>query len=295
MLYLYIALSAAAAAAAAALFVWFNNGCIKVSRRKISLEGAGRLKIIHLSDLHGKRFGRGNVRLIKRVAEEKPDFIVVTGDIIHRYTPANTQTAERLISALAQLAPVLYVAGNHEMRNKGYRFLRKQLMEAGATVLDDEVTAVCGVTVAGLNGASLRNDKIYKITPQASPKILLAHEPQFFEKYASAGYDLVFCGHAHGGQWRIPFTGIGLYAPGQGRFPEYTAGAHTVVIPPESEAPRLAHRSVGPSVFNCHSERSEESEKAGHTCTMVVSRGLGNSSFPLRLFNRPEIVVAEIN
>lgn len=127
-------------------------------------------------------------------------------------------------------------------------------------MLDDRSVEICGITVAGLNGASLRNDKIEKITPTVSPKILLAHEPQFFEKYVGAGYDLTLCGHAHGGQWRIPFTGIGLYAPGQGAFPKYTAGVH---------------------------------EKDGKA--MIISRGLGNSEFPLRLFNRPEIVVIEIN
>ncbi|MDE7439761.1 MAG: hypothetical protein K2N23_04565 [Clostridia bacterium] len=70
----------------------------------------------------------------------------------------------------------------------------------------------------------------------------------------------MLCGHAHGGQWRIPFTRIGLFAPGQGKFPKYTSGVH---------------------------------EKGNGA--MVISRGLGNSEFPLRLFNRPEIVIIEIN
>ena len=260
MIYLYITAGVAAFIALCALFVWFNNSCLKVPRVKRKIEGAPKLKIVHLSDLHGKRFGRGNVRLISRVLRERPDFIAVTGDIIHLYTQNNICVAAEAVSALKEIAPVLYVSGNHEMRNKGYRGFRKILIEAGATVLDDTVTASCGITVAGLNAASLRNDKIQKITPDVSPKILLAHEPQFFEKYVGAGYDLVLCGHAHGGQWRVPFTGIGLYAPGQGKFPKYTAGVHT---------------------------------KDGRA--MVISRGLGNSEFPLRLFNRPEIVVIEIN
>ena len=73
------------------------------------------------------------------------------------------------------------------------------------------------------------------------------------ESYAAAGADLVFCGHAHGGQIRLPAVG-GLFAPGQGPLPEYTAGLY----------------------------QAEET-------TMLVSRGLGNSVFPLRVFNRPEI------
>lgn len=260
MIYLYTALGAVGFLCVTALFVWFNNSALKVTRVKRRIEGAPGLKIVHLSDLHGKRFGRKSVRLIETVARQAPDFIAVSGDIIHIYTQKNICVAAEVVSALKEISPVLYVAGNHEMRNKGYRNLRKILIEAGATVLDDRSAEVCGITVTGLNGASLRNDTIEKITPDVSPKILLAHEPQFFEKYINAGYDLILCGHAHGGQWRIPFTGIGLYAPGQGKFPKYTSGVH---------------------------------EKDGGA--MVVSRGLGNSKFPLRLFNRPEIIVIEIN
>ena len=124
-------------------------------------------------------------------------------------------------------------------------------------MLDDESVTVCGICVTGLNAASLRNGKIFKLTSE-SKQILLAHEPQFINKYAEAGYKVALCGHAHGGQWRIPFTGRGLYAPQQGVFPKYTQGVHI-----------------------CGDMQ------------MVVSRGLGNSRFPLRLFNRPEIVVID--
>lgn len=146
------------------------------------------------------------------------------------------------------------------MRNKGYRFFRKDLIEAGAEVLDDRTVEICGLTVTGLNGASLKNGKLFKIAPEGNRDILLAHEPQHIENYSKADYKLILCGHAHGGQWRIPFTKQGLYAPGQGVFPKYTSGVHT-----------------------CDNSK------------MVISRGLGNSEFPLRLFNRPEIVVLELN
>ncbi len=260
MVYFYICAGVAVGVGLIVLFVWFNNSCLKITRYNLKIDGADRTRIVHLSDLHGKNFGRGNRKLIGKIARLKPDFIAFTGDIVHRYTPKNSETAEKTVAALTQIAPVYFVAGNHEMRNKGYRFLRRQLMEAGARVLDDEAAQQGGLTVVGLNGASLRNEKIFAVTPQKSPKMLLAHEPQYFGKYSSAGYDLILCGHAHGGQWRIPFTGIGLFAPGQGKFPKYTSGTH------------VSGKSV-----------------------MIVSRGLGNSEFPLRLFNRPEIVVADIN
>ena len=93
MLWLWISLGAGAAAALIVLFVWFNNSCLKITRLKITLEDSPSLKIIHLSDLHGKRFGRGNSRLVNKTAKEKPDFIAMTGDIIHLYTPKNKTVA----------------------------------------------------------------------------------------------------------------------------------------------------------------------------------------------------------
>lgn len=258
MLAVWIVLGVAAFAALLWLFVWFNNSCLKTTRYSIKLDGAAGKRIVHLSDLHGKVFGRRNGVLIKKIAALKPDFIAITGDIIHKYTAKNKTVALELVSTLKEIAPVVYVSGNHEMRNKGYRFFRKDLKEAGALVLDDESAEVCGICVTGLNAASLKNDKIFKISPERK-QLLLAHEPHFLEKFTEAEYPLVLCGHAHGGQWRIPFTRQGLYAPQQGKFPKYTQGVHI----------------------------------CKHT-QMVISRGLGNSEFPLRLFNRPEIVVIDL-
>lgn len=223
------------------------------------MQAEREVKIVHLSDLHGKSFGRKNARLIAKVLMEAPDFIVITGDIIHKYRERDKRVALELVSSLCAIAPVLYVSGNHEMRNRGYRFFRKDLAEAGALVLDNKSTQICGLTVVGLNCSSLKNDVIYKITPEEKNKILLAHMPHFIDRYAKAGYELVLSGHAHGGQWRIPFTKTGIYSPGQGMFPKLTSGEHL----------------------------------RGNT-KMIISRGLGNSQCPLRLFNRPEIVVINI-
>ena len=156
LLWLWILLGVAGGLLACALFVWLNNSCLKTTRYKVKIGGSPKLKIVHLSDLHGKRFGKNNAKLIKKIVDEKPDFIAVTGDIIHLYTPKNTETAVITVNALKEIAPVLYIAGNHEMRNKGYRFLRRQLKEAGATVLDDCTAEVCGITVAGLKSMPLR-------------------------------------------------------------------------------------------------------------------------------------------
>ena len=76
--------------------------------------------------------------------------------------------------------------------------------------------------------------------------------------YVDCEADLVFSGHAHGGQFRLPLIG-GVVAPNQGLFPEYHAGLY-----------------------------SEEDTD------MVVSRGIGNSILPFRINNRPEIVLVEL-
>lgn len=263
LLWLWIALGLFGGIALLAAFVWLNNSCIKLTRLSFEEELQAGVRIVHLSDLHGKSFGKNNERLIKKVAAQKPDLIVFTGDIVHRYTDKNKRVALRLVSALCGVAPVVFSAGNHEMRNVGYRFFRRDLKEAGAVVLDDCAADMCGVTLVGLNCASQKNDTVLKLAGEVADrktvKILLAHKPHLLEKYKDLEFDFILSGHAHGGQWRAPFTHRGLYAPGQGVFPKFTEGVHV----------------------------------RGKT-RMIISRGLGNSEFPLRLFNRPEIIVMDL-
>ena len=256
MLWLYISLGAVASAALLWLFVWFNNSCLKTVRYETGTVVGGR-KIVHLSDLHGKKFGRDNKRLVSKIRKLNPDVIAITGDIIHKYRRRDLSVALQTVSALKDIAPVLFVAGNHEMRGEGYDAFKEELVNAGANVLDDGTQEFAGIKFTGINDLSLRKGRLTETVPE-NPGILLAHEPHFIKDYSKAGFGLVLSGHAHGGQWRIPFTRIGLYAPGQGVFPEYASGKF---------------------IFN-------ETE-------MIVSGGLGNSKFPLRLFNRPEIVLIE--
>lgn len=244
-----------------ALFIWASNNLIHISRyREVSPKvGDEGLRIVHLSDLHAKRFGKANARLIKKVKSLSPDFIAVTGDIIHKYRPRDFVVAEEAVSALSEIAPLYYVSGNHEMRSKRYKELRNILTAAGAKVLDDEFVTAFGAKICGVNCASIKSGKYFSLASGDGLKILLAHFPQYITRYAAAGFDFVLCGHAHGGQWRIPFTNKGFYSPGQGLFPEYTSGVHV-----------------------CGNTRE------------IISRGLGNSECPIRLFNRPEIVVVDI-
>ena len=150
---IYIALICVGCLGLTVVFVLFSNNCIKISRYKIQSEKAPEsgVKIVHVSDLHAKRFGRGNARLFKRVSAQKPDFIAVTGDIIHNYRERDIKAALQAVEGLSKVAPVYYVSGNHEMRSTRYREFSKRLKEAVATVLDDECVHEFGLTRCGVN------------------------------------------------------------------------------------------------------------------------------------------------
>ena len=250
-----------AAAVIVVLFIYFSNSVLQLTKYRVqSPDIPVGIRIVHLSDLHAKQFGAKGKRLFRLVRAQSPDVICFTGDIIHNYKGGGQDVAAYTISQLVKIAPVYFIAGNHEMRNKHYRDLKKMVADAGAIVLDNECVNVFGINIIGVNGAHLKNATLFRLADGVQGfKLLLAHEPQYIARYAMAGYDLVLSGHAHGGQWRIPFTGIGVYSPGQGIFPRYTQGIHRV----------------------------------GDT-RMIVSRGLGNSEFPLRLFNRLEVVVIDL-
>ncbi len=232
---------------------------------KISEDLAG-YRIVQISDLHNATFGKDNQRLMKKIEELNPDMIVITGDMVDSNRP-NVDVALDFATQAAKICPTYYVTGNHEnwLSTEDKQRLLKGLSDAGVICLSDETTDIkvknSTFTLIGLNDESLRGNTLQNLVKnqdEAQLQILLAHEPQYLEKYAMAKVDLVLTGHAHGGQFRIPFVG-GLVAPDQGFFPEYTEGVHV----------------------------------DGQT-TMVISRGLGNSVVPLRLFNLPEIVCIDL-
>ncbi|WP_404407039.1 metallophosphoesterase [Jeotgalibacillus malaysiensis] len=227
-------------------------------------------KILQLSDLHNKSFGQNQQRLVDEVKASEPDLIVITGDIIdeRRY---DEEPALTLADEMVQIAPVYYVSGNHEMRSGKYKGLKSKLSEIGVSVLTNETTLISqnntSIQLAGIEDPS-PSDAFTTVAnlqqafneAESDPfTVLLAHRPEWFSLYREYQPDLIFSGHAHGGQIRLPFIG-GLVAPNQGLFPEYTSGVHAV-----------------------------------DGSSLVVSRGLGNSLFPFRVFNRPEIVEVVLN
>ena len=264
------ALALAAGAALCAGAVWALQSNLAVTTYKLPLpEGLGELdglKIAQISDVHSADI-QGELQTALR--EANPDLIVFTGDLVNR-EDRDLSRALSLAAMAAQIAPVYYAPGNHEADNPCYPELREGLEEAGVTVLEDQSAQLRYggelVNVIGLLDLNFSPDgreqareqivgKVKRLSTDGALNMVLSHRPSLMGEYAASGADLVFSGHAHGGQVRMPLIGP-LFAPDEGVFPRYTAGAY----------------------------------QAGETW-VVVSRGLGNGTpFP-RLWNAPELVV----
>lgn len=231
-------------------------------------------EIAQVSDLHNAEFGEGNSNLLALLSEVEPHLIVLTGDLIDsRHT--DMDIALDFAGKAVQIAPVFYVSGNHEARVPEYEQLKTGLTDLGVTVLENQKVQITkdgeSITLMGIQDPSFRTDYLFgdaeSVSRQAITSlqnksdgftVLLSHRPELFELYVDTGVDLVFSGHAHGGQFRLPFVG-GLVAPNQGFFPKYDAG-----------------------------------QFIKENTTMIVSRGVGNSIIPFRINNPPEIVVVEL-
>ena len=227
-----------------------------------ALEG---FRITQISDLHSREFGAQNCLLFALTEAQLPDLLVITGDLINSYHP-EPDLALETAARLAKLAPCYYVTGNHEHRMPSAQLeaFCRGLAEAGVNVLRNEAVTLglgTGFRLIGVDCEQARTDTLQELMqnrPAQELNLLLSHKPHYADCYEKAGVDLVLTGHAHGGQWRLPGIG-GLFAPGQGPLPRYTAGMY----------------------------------RLGET-VMCVSRGLGNSSFPLRIENKPEIVTVTL-
>ena len=227
------------------------------------LEG---VRITQLSDLHAKRYGKGNGDLIEAVRATDPDLICITGDLVDGEQAKQEPYVRELMGELVRIAPVYYVSGNHEWAAGWARELFSILREYGVTVLRNEyVTYGRGsdyIVIAGMDDPNgLRDQKtpervVEEIREDHPGKyiLMLYHRDTELALWAGLGVNAVLCGHAHGGLVRLPFTD-GLIAPGQGFFPTWTAGIY---------------------------------ERDG--TQMLVSRGLAGSHLVPRLFNNPEIV-----
>lgn len=254
----------------------------KAEQLGADLEG---YRIVQISDLHNVKFGKNNQKLVDRIRECEPDMIVLTGDLVDS-NHTNVDRAVQFVDEIVKICPVYYVTGNHEywLEKSEYDELMDGLVSAGVVILDNQVVEISrgdakfrlvglddrsladGTLEALLSDESIRNNQAEQKEEIADNEdsgekeltVVLAHEPQYLARYAVTGVDLVLSGHAHGGQFRLPFVG-GIVAPDQGFLPEYTAGEYYM-----------------------------------NGTEMIVSRGLGNSVIPVRLFNYPEIVCVDL-
>ena len=249
------------------------------------------IRIALVTDLHSCYYGENQSELIDAIDAENPDVILLSGDIFDD-VKEDTNT-ELFLAGIAGRYPIYYVTGNHECWGGKYRFDKQMAIlekysipvlsgETQTLTVNGEAISLCGVDdpdVYMVNTDSEQDPEGYiqaqtnkedtflsqisavsDTVSEDSYTILLSHRPEYYENYTEYDFDLVLCGHAHGGQWRIPLLLNGLYAPHQGIFPKYAGGRYD----------------------------AEE-------MTMIVSRGLARETTRVpRIFNRPELVVIDL-
>lgn len=260
------------------IFIVFQNNSIQNTSIKYENKMIPKVfngyKILHISDLHNKSFGKNQKILLEKIEAESPDIIVITGDLIDR-RKYDLKPAEILVESAIKIAPVYYVSGNHEAWSGKYKSIKEMLTRLGVDVLDNRKIDISinneKITLLGVSDPNFltstyfddtnilnMEENLDDLSNTSNFQILLSHRPELFKLYNEKNIDLIFSGHAHGGQFRLPFIG-GVIAPNQGFFPKYTSGVYKM-----------------------------------NQSTLIVNRGLGNSIIPIRLFNRPELVVVTL-
>lgn len=267
------------------LLVWvmlYDSNRFVVTGQKITDKRIKKnCRAVVLADLHNKRYGKDNERLLAAIREAKPDFILVAGDIPTAKPGRSLDVAVSLMTELAKDYPIYYGNGNHEHRMKLYpknygnmaEEYEKALQKAGINRLVNSHVELAdtGIVIYGseidrfyykrFRVQHMEDDYLQGIlgTPKSSDySILIAHNPDYFPQYARWGADLVLSGHVHGGMVRIPFINRGVVSPNVRLFPKYDGG-----------------------IF--HEDKS----------TMILSRGLGMHTIPIRLFNPGELIVID--
>lgn len=250
---------------------------LKLKDQKIKLNA----KAVLIADLHNKKYGKDNRMLLDAIRKEKPDFILVAGDILVAKPGKSLQTAVDFLGELSKDYPIFYGNGNHEhrlriypetygsmadeyeekLKNIGIQPLvnqKKFLGKYGICVYGAQIDKEYYKRFRVMNMGENYMDELLGKCDKENYNILLAHNPDYFPRYAQWGADLVCSGHVHGGVVRVPIWGKGILSPGIRLFPKYDGG-----------------------VF-----REKNS-------IMLLSRGLGSHTIPFRLFNPGELLVVE--
>ncbi len=264
--------------ACAVLFLFFMLCCdmrLKTVTYRIESEKlSGNVTIALLTDLHGEWYGKDQRTLINAVDASSPDIVLLGGDIFD--DNKNYEYAEYTLKALSSKYPCFYVTGNHEYWSRDIQTILSVVESSNVTILSGKCITVeangqrfnlCGVDdpdalvyAKAQDSISKQLAKVDKEADDTLFTILLSHRPELIQQYQNYDFDLILSGHAHGGQWRIPFLLNGLFAPNQGLFPDYAGGRY---------------------------DYEEE--------TLIVSRGLSRSTTAVpRIFNRPELIIIEM-
>lgn len=269
------------------IFIIFFAFDIRLSIKKYTIESSpinSAIKIALITDLHSCYYGKNQVTLVRALEEQNPDIVLLGGDIFD--DKIDDKNTEIFLKAIHNKYPCYYVTGNHEYWSGEANFNAKMgiLKKYGIKILSNEFKTItvngekiniCGaddpysyIITENMNNSyfdELNNfeeniSALSKASENENFTLLLSHQPELFDIYTKYGFDLVLCGHAHGGQWRIPFILNGVYAPNQGIFPQYAGGRY---------------------------------EKDG--TVMIVSRGLAReTTYVPRIFNRPELVIIDL-
>ena len=241
--------------------------------------GSDPVRLALITDLHSCSYGKEMEKLINRVIEQKPDVILLGGDIFDDQIPDDN--AELFIAGISGKVPCYYVTGNHEYWSGADAFARKMaildrygIARLSGTASELEIRGI-QLMIGGVDDPCQWTGSLNGTVPDGflselsdvsehskgcDVSILLSHRPELFDLYCRHGFDLVLAGHAHGGQWRIPGILNGLYAPNQGFFPPLAGGKY---------------------------------ERDG--TVMIVSRGLARESTRIpRYYNPPELVMIDL-
>ncbi|WP_019849740.1 metallophosphoesterase [Desulfitobacterium sp. PCE1] len=246
-------------------YLYFNVHSVAVKHYTIVINDLPKefegFTILHLTDLHAKKYGDKQDKLINMINRQKFDMVAMTGDFIDKDNPDVEPTLD-LIRGL-ESKPIFFVPGNHEWRHD---FRIKPILEGHGVKILDNRNYKCAkgnsyLWIAGVDDPYLHRDELDQALhgiADSQPKVLLAHAPNIFMSAAESDIELVLVGHTHGGQVRLPIIGA-IVAPGQGLFPKYDYG----------------HFTTG-------------------STNMIINGGLGESALPLRFCSRPEIVLVKL-
>ncbi len=258
-----------------------TNRIVTVIYKQHSNKLAKNIRIIFLSDLHNKKYGKNNKQLLTRIRTMNPDILIIGGDMVTATPGKKCEQICHFINKLSSEYITFSGEGNHELRMRLYPNMYfdmyekyKELLADSACIVLQNASYILSQEKIKITGLSV--DKEYynrfkkkKMTQEyltrkiGNPSleffnILLAHNPEYYEDYDTWGADLVLSGHTHGGLIKIPFLG-GLVSPSFRLFPKYDGGM-----------------------------------KQGKKGNIIISRGLGTHTIPIRLFNPCELVCIDL-